>query len=106
MSERLPVHQVGRCDEDDYRTEGLDCAEAESGFMEAYAEEGPSGVLVGLRVVALARLINQLAPAAGIEARRLHAALNGGPPLDDDGIRKVLEYFDVPVPEETAAAVG
>jgi DNA-binding phage protein len=74
--------------------------------MEGAAEEGAAGVLWALPTVALARLFNQLAPATGIDRRRLCGALDGGPPLDDAEVQKVLEYFNVRVSMETPAAVG
>jgi DNA-binding phage protein len=89
-----------------FRAEGLDCEEIISGYMEGAAEEGVAGVLSALPDVALARLFNVMAPATGIEKRRLCAALDGGPPLDDADVQKILDYFNVPVSTETPVAVG
>jgi DNA-binding phage protein len=96
MRERIPVEQVtwGRS----YRAEGLDCEEIISGYMEGAAEEGAAGVLAALPDVAIARLVNQMAPATGIDKRRLCAALDGGPALDGADVAKILDYFAVPVP--------
>jgi hypothetical protein len=106
MSERLPVHRVGRCAEGRYRTERLDCNGTISGYMEGAAEFGPDSVSSALRDVGIARLINELAPATGIDRRRLCGALDGGPPLAEEEASKVLDYFNVRVPMETSVAVG
>jgi DNA-binding phage protein len=107
MRDRIPIHEVTRAPRR-YRAEGLDSEESLSGAMEAAAEEGSAGVLWALPIVALARLFNQLAPATGIDRRRLCGALDGGPPLDDAEVQKVLEYFNVRVSieMETPAGVG
>jgi DNA-binding phage protein len=104
MSERLPVHEVTWVRH--YRAEGLECEESISGYMEGAAEDGAAGVLAALPVVALARLFNQIAPATGVAQRRLCAALDGGPPLDDADVAKILDYFAVAAPCEEPAAVG
>jgi DNA-binding phage protein len=104
MSERIPVYEVKPvpC----YRADGLTCEESISGYMECYAEDGAVGVLHALPTVALARLFNQMAPATGIDRRRLCGALDGGPPLTEEEANKILDYFNVCVPMETSVAVG
>jgi DNA-binding phage protein len=74
--------------------------------MESAAEDGAAGVIAALHDVALARLFNQIAPATGIEKRRLCAAFDGGPPLDDADLAKILECFNVRVSAEEPVGVG
>jgi DNA-binding phage protein len=76
-------------------------------YMEAAAEEeDTAGVLDALDIVGRARLINQLAVSTGIDRLRLCAALDGGPPLDDADVAKILECFSVRVSTEVPACVG
>jgi DNA-binding phage protein len=104
MSERIPAHEVTWHRR--YLGQGLDCEEAFTGYMMEAAEEGPAGVLDAFLNVARARLINEVASTTGLDRLRLCAALDGGPPLDDAEIQKLLDYFNVRVPMETSVAVG
>jgi probable addiction module antidote protein len=89
-----------------YLADGLDSEETIAYYMEAATEEGAAGVLDALDIVGRARLINQLAASTGIDRRRLCAALDGGPLLDDADIQKVLGCFPVPISSEAPVAVG
>jgi DNA-binding phage protein len=70
------------------------------------AEEGPAGLLDAFDIVARAHLANLVAAKTGLDRLRLCAALDGGQPLDDAEIQKLLDYFNVRVPMETSVAVG
>jgi probable addiction module antidote protein len=90
-----------------YLCEGLENEEIIGYYMEAAAtEEDAAGVLDALGIVGRARLINQLAASTGIDRLRLCAALDGGPPLDDADIAKILECFNVRVSVEEPVGVG
>jgi DNA-binding phage protein len=86
--------------------EDLDCEESLCGFLyDAHAEDAAS-VIRSLGIVAVARFINQAAPAAGVDRKRLCAAFAGHAALDGADAAKLLASFGAPVPSESPVAVG
>jgi len=74
-----------------YRYELLDCEDAISGYIEEAATEGPAGILDAVAVAAVARLINHIARATGVDRLQLCAAFDGGLSLDDAVAVRVAE---------------
>jgi len=79
------------------RYEGLECDEDFAGYLMEAMTEGPVGFVDALSDVGVARFINHLADATGIDRRELCAVFAGHAVLDEASMNAIAQMFSVPV---------